>query len=106
MILFRDLNEAGLRVVIQNLKGEVMTTLTEKIPLPYFVVLLEALAARRAVFFAIEFGFGQSIFKGDSEILVKILNNANPSHASIGHIIKDIQSTSSLFRNHSFSYLV
>ena len=101
--MFGDSNEAGLGVVIRNNKGEVMAAFAEKIPLPYSRVSLETLAARRAIPFVADLGFSQSIFKGDSEILVKALDNENHSLASIGHIIKDIQFTLSFFQTHSFS---
>lgn len=81
-----------------------MAALAKNIPLPYSVVLLETLAAQREILFIVDLGFSQSIFEGDSEILVKALNNENHSLASIGHIIKDIQSTSSFFQTHSFSH--
>lgn len=60
--VFKDSNEAGLGVVIQYDKGEVMATLAEKILLPTSVELLESLAARRAVLFTVELGFNQAIF--------------------------------------------
>ena len=59
--VFKDSNEAGLGVVIQYDKGEVMATLAEKILLPTSVELLESLAARRAVLFTVELGFNQAI---------------------------------------------
>lgn len=102
--MFGDSNEAKLGVVIRNDKGEVMAALAKKIPLPYSVVLLETLAAQRAILFVADLGYSQSIFEGDSEILIKPLNNENHSLASIGHIIKDIQSSLSLFQTHSFSH--
>ena len=43
--VFKDSNEAGLGVVIQYDKGEVMAILAEKILLPTSVELLESLAA-------------------------------------------------------------
>ena len=102
--VFGDVNEAELGVLIWNDKGGVMAALAKKIPLPHSVVLLEALAMRQAVLFATELGFNQFVFEGDSKILVKALYNASSSHAAIGHIIKDIQSTSSFFQTHSFSH--
>ena len=60
--VFKDSNKAGLGVVIQYDKGEVMATLAEKILLPTSVELLESLAARRAVLFTVELGFNQAIF--------------------------------------------
>ena len=52
----------GIAVVIQNSYGEVMASLSERIPLPFSVTVLEMLAARRAVLFAKEIGINHSIF--------------------------------------------
>ena len=45
--MFHDSGEAGLGVVIRNHEGEVMASLSEKIPPPPSVTQLELLAARR-----------------------------------------------------------
>lgn len=44
--MFHDTGEAGLGIVIQNHEGEVMVALSEEIPQPSLVTLLELLAAR------------------------------------------------------------
>ena len=54
--MFNELSEAGIGVVIENCKGEVMVTLSEKIQKPQSVVALEMLAARKATLFAHECG--------------------------------------------------
>ena len=47
--VFADSDEAGIEVIVRNDKGEVLAALSEKIPYPGSVVLVEILAARRAV---------------------------------------------------------
>ena len=54
--MFQDTGEAGLGVAIRNHDGEVMAALSEKIPQPSSVTLLEILAARRAAIFVHEVG--------------------------------------------------
>lgn len=98
----KDSNEAELGVVIRYDEGEVMAALGEKILLYSSVELLESLAARRAVLFTIELGFNQAIFEGNSEMVVKALNKEDLARSSIGHVIKDIKSMSSLLQIHSF----
>ena len=46
--------------MIRKSNGEIIAALSEKIPLPPSVVILESLAARRAVLFALEVGITQS----------------------------------------------
>ena len=60
--IFENEGEAGIAVVIQNSYGEVMASLSERIPLPFSVTVLEMLAARRAVLFAKEIGINHSNF--------------------------------------------
>ena len=58
------------------------------------------LATRKAVQFILELGFKQSVFEGDSEVIIKALDNEvfsslsadNEvfSSPSVGHIVKDI----------------
>ncbi|XP_075663193.1 uncharacterized protein LOC142632725 [Castanea sativa] len=64
--LFRELDCAGLGVVICNSEGLVLVALSEKIMKPQTAELVEILAARRAVLFSIETGFHNSVFEGDS----------------------------------------
>ena len=65
--IFKDINAAGLGVVIRNDRGKVLAAMAEKIPIPNLVLTLEILAARRVVQFVHEVGISSSIFEGDSE---------------------------------------
>ena len=49
--MFDELNEAGIGVVVRNPQGEIMTTLSKKIPKPSSIVMLESLAARKVALF-------------------------------------------------------
>lgn len=69
--MFENLLEAGIGVVVRNSQGDVMASLSEKIPMPPSVLLLETVAARRAVLFVLELGFRSSSFEGDSAISIK-----------------------------------
>ncbi|XP_075665535.1 uncharacterized protein LOC142635224 [Castanea sativa] len=103
-VVLKDSGEAGLGVVIRNEKGEVVGSLAEKIKLPDSIEVLEALAARKAILFAIELGLQRVIIEGDSEIIFKALSESCSDCSHIGHIIKDCKSISSLFQTHSFSH--
>lgn len=63
--VFEDSSEAGIGMVIQNSAGEVMASLSEKIPFPSMVEAVEVLAARCAVKLVQEVGLAESIFEGD-----------------------------------------
>ena len=69
--VFEGSEEAGIGVIVRNDRGEVLAALSEKIPYLGSVVLVEVLAARRAIQFFMELGITQSIFEGDSKIVYK-----------------------------------
>ena len=60
--VFTELDEAGIRLVVRNELGEVMASLTEKIFMPSGVGVLDAMATRRAIIFAMELGFSSMYY--------------------------------------------
>ena len=87
--VFTDTGEAGIGVVIRNSKDEVMASLSEKIPNPPSIVLLELLAARRAALFINEIGLDNSIPEGDSEVIINALNKGALFNTALGYLLKD-----------------
>ena len=76
-------------MVIRNSKDEVMASLSEKIPNPPSIVLLELLAARRAALFINEIGLDNSIPEGDSEVIINALNKGALFNTALGYLLKD-----------------
>ena len=78
-MLFRSdmqlLGAAGIGVVVRDSTGEVLAAMSEIIPLPSSVVVLETLAARRAVVFLKELDLHSSVFEGDSEKSISAIKN-------------------------------
>ena len=103
--VFEDSGEAGIGVVVCNANGEVIAALSEKIPYPGSMDLVEVLAARRVVWFIVELGISQSVFEGDSEVVFKVLKSVDVGHPLIGQYVKDIMSISSSLRTFSFSHI-
>ena len=102
--IFAESEEAGIGVIIRDIKGLVIAALAEKIPYPGSVEVLEALVARRAARFALEVGLTGFEFEGDSEVVWKALRSADGAHSSIGEIIKDMMSIVGSLRTFSFSH--
>ena len=96
---------AGIGVVIRNGAGLVMASLSQRIPLPVSVIEVEALAARRAMEFALELGFDNVILEGDSEVLMKTLKNGRNSLTHYGNLIADIFFLTSHFSRVQFSFV-
>ena len=100
--VFTESGEAGIGIIVRDARGEVIAALAEKILYPRSVDVLEALAARRAVKFAVELGLSSSIIEGDSEVVYRALQASDWHHSSIGEIVKDIVSIASSLRTFSF----
>lgn len=65
--------------------------------LPFTVIEVEAMTARRALILALEIGFDRVILEGDSQVLITALQNSLYSLFHFGHIVKDIQYLASCF---------
>ena len=102
--VFSESGKAGIGVVVRDAKGMVIAALAEKITYSGSVLMLEALAARRAAKFIMELGISVSDFEGDSEVVYRALRTADWSHPYIGQIIKDTLSIVSSLRTFSFSH--
>ena len=64
-VIFQSSNEAGIGVVIRDHRGEIIGSLSLRIPPPPTVAEVEALACRRAVLFAKELCLHEVLFLGD-----------------------------------------
>ena len=64
--VFADRSLTGLGIVIRDESGLIIAALSQKIPLPSLVELVEALAARRAIIFAQEISIFKAEVEGDS----------------------------------------
>ena len=95
--IFKEEDKASIGVIIRNYHGMVMASLSQNISLPQTVVELETLDATKALEFSLELDFIKAILKGDSESVMKTLQNDSPSLASFGQLIKYAQSAANLF---------
>ena len=102
--VFAESEEAGIGVIIGDVKGLVIAALAEKIPNPGSVEVLEPLATRKAARFVVELGLTASEFEGDSKVVWRALRTAHGAHSSMGEIIKDTMSIVGLLRTFSFSH--
>nr|POF04686.1 hypothetical protein CFP56_38526 [Quercus suber] len=103
--IFVDKDCAGIGVVIRNDAGLIMASLTQQIPLPTSVIEVEALAARRALEFALELGFDDITLKGDSELLIRNLKNGGSKLTHYRNIVADIFFLLSHFSKANISFV-
>nr|POF01688.1 putative ribonuclease h protein [Quercus suber] len=95
--------KAGLGTIICNNHGLVMAALTQIIPLPILVEMVEVLAARRALCFA-WVGFDHIILEVDIETAIRAMNLGSYSTACFGHILSNIKALSTHFRELVFRH--
>ena len=88
--IFQSSNEAGIGVVIRDHRGEIIGSLSLRIPLPPTIAEVEALVCRRAVLFAKELCLHEVLFEGDSQIVINTLADGRAEQSIYGHIIVDI----------------
>ena len=93
--IFEDQAFVGLGVVIRDYAGLIIGALSKRIRLPSSVVLVEALAARRAVSFARKICILRVVVEGDSLQVIKAINTSKSFKAPYGHIFDEIKLLSS-----------
>ena len=86
--VFEDSGEARIGDVIRNSGGNVLASLSKRIPNSSSVATLELLEPKRAAMFVQEVGIGNSIFEGDYEVIIKALDQGNWLHYAFDHSIK------------------
>ena len=102
--VFEDLGAVGIGIMVRNSSSEVLAALFEIIPLPSSIVVLETIAARRAILFTRELGCSGSIIEGDSEEAILAIKNQSFQHPLVGHLVNDIVSLVSTLQYSSFSH--
>ena len=68
-----------------------MAALSQQIPSPASVEMVEVLAARQALMFAKELKFDKVVVKGDSKIVVNAILDDYMDNSYMGHVLQDIK---------------
>ena len=90
-VVFREIEEAGLGVVVRDSHCQVLASLAEKIKLPSCSDEVEALAAVRAITLAMDLNLPSFIVEGDSEVVISALRSEEDSFSSFGHLISSVK---------------
>nr|POE89523.1 hypothetical protein CFP56_55813 [Quercus suber] len=91
--IFPELGKAGLGVVVHDCHGNAIASLSKQAPLPFAPVIVEAMAAARAITFAQELGLQEFMLEGDSAAVINTLQSTEPSLTSYGHLLDSAKST-------------
>ena len=73
--LFENVGRAGIGVAIRDSEGEIIGALSQRIPLPFSVEMVEAMATRRATLFAQELSLSKVMLEDDCHKVVSALNS-------------------------------
>ena len=80
-------------MVVHNCNGNAIVSLSEQAPLSFSPVIVEAMAAARAMTFAQELGITEFMLEGDSEVVINTLRNTEASLSTFGHLLESAKST-------------
>lgn len=87
--LFENIGSAGIGVAIRDIEGEIITTLSQRIPLPFSVDMAEAMAACRALLFAQELSLSKVMMEGDCLRVVSALNSSVNCNTLYGNVVEE-----------------
>ena len=96
---------AGIGIIIRNEQGLVMADLSQQIPLPTSMEMVEVLVAHRALVFAKELGFDKVIVERDSANTITSINGGHMDHSALGHVLLDIKRLFSSFSHISVKHI-
>ena len=103
--VFKESSSTGIGVIIRDNRGEAIGALSMPTPLSNSVAVMEALACRRALFFAKEIRLRQVVFEDDSAMVIQVVTHGNAELAEYGHIVEDIRILAADFDFIQFSHV-
>ena len=103
--VFSSGNAAGIGVVIINNLGQVITSCSQRLSQAYSSTDVEALAAVKAVSFAVEIGITKAVLEGDSLTIMNALSSDHHSLAPFGLIINDVKFSANFFDQLHYSHV-
>ena len=103
--IFPELGKAGLGVVVHDSHGNAIASLSEQASLPFSPVIVEAMAAARAITFAQELGINEFMLEGDSEAVINTLCSSEASLTTYGHLLDFAKSSLVTSKCIAFSHI-
>ena len=92
-------------VVVHDSHGNAIASLSEQAQLPFSPVIVEAMAAARAITFAQELGINEFILEGDSEAVINTLRSSEASLTIYGHLLDSAKSSLVTSKCIAFSHI-
>ena len=89
--VFTDTSTSGVGVMIRNVGGQVMATMSSKGHETIDSEEVEVLACRRALEFAIKAGFSNLIVEGDNSNVMRSIVSTQTDWSCLGNLYDDIR---------------
>lgn len=87
---FTNSQSSRMRVIIQDIVGQVEATMPKRLPIPLGTLESKAKALEEGVLFAWDVGVREVVFKSDSKIIIDALREVSEALTTICNIIKGI----------------
>jgi ribonuclease HI len=102
--IFQESKEGGIGVVIRDQHGLVIATLSQRVMTCPSAEMIEARAAKRAIQFALEIGIFDTIFEGDSELIIRDISRHGAMHNAYGLVLEDAKALLHHFERYQFTH--
>nr|POF07420.1 hypothetical protein CFP56_29184 [Quercus suber] len=87
---FTNSQSSGMRVIIQDIVGQVEAAMSKRLPIPLGTLESKAKPLEDGVLFAWDVGVREVVFKSDSKIIIDALWEVSEALTTICNIIKGI----------------
>ena len=82
-----------------------MASMADRFPLPHSTMVVEVIAAIKALKLAMELGHNSIILEGDSKIAIEAMRSGLPSLADYGHLLEEVKMLAEGFAAIEFSFV-
>ena len=104
--MFENLGCAGIEVAIRHSDGEIIAALSQRIPFPHSVEMVEAMAARKTIVFAQEMSLSKVVVEGDCLRVVSTLNASVCCNTLYGNVIEGTCRWCCQFQHCQFQHVI
>ena len=95
-----------LGVIVRNGEGRVVASMAESFQLPFSVIAVEVIAAKKALQFTIDLGLSSIVLEGDSKITIDGQRREELSLEEYGHLLNEAKDIAKQFADDEFNHVL
>ena len=99
-------NLTSVGVIVRNGEGKVMASMVESFQLPLSITVVEVIAAKKALQFAIDLGLSSIVLEGDSKITIDGQRREELSLEEYGHLLNEAKDIAKQFADDEFNHVL